>query len=87
MKLENVKKVFPFVITYKGDFYVYTNKESKVGDIVQCMGRCGYTTENNYYFVVECYPPNGFKGIVADDGEPMGVHDHLGNFRAYRKRN
>jgi lysyl-tRNA synthetase class II len=87
MHLQGMKKIFPFVISYNGDLYVKTNKESQIGDIVQCLGKCGFTTKDNYYLVVECYSPNGFKGIIGDDEEPMGIHDSLGNFRIYRKRN
>jgi|GEM_PF-3743557 len=81
-----VKKIFPFVISYKGELYVKTNKESQVGDIALCLEDTPWTTKGKYYLVVECYPPRGFKGIIDDDGQPMGIHDHLGGFRFYRKR-
>ena len=80
-----VKKGLFDTIKYNGKTYKRVN-ESKIGDIALCLGRCQYTTEGNYYPIIECYPPNGFKGIIADDGDPMGIHDVLGGFKYYRAK-
>ena len=82
-----VQKLIPFLIAYEKELYVWTTKESQVGDIALCLKKTSWTTEGKYYRLVECYPPDGFKGIIADDGEPMGIHDCLGGFIFYRKIN
>jgi hypothetical protein len=80
-----VKKIFPSAFSFNGNFYLKTNKPSQIGDIVQCLGSCQYTTKDDLYPIIECYAPNGFKGIIADDGNPMGIHDNLNNFKIFRK--
>lgn len=57
---------------------------SQVGDIALAVVNGKWTTKGEYYLIQECYPPNGWKGIIADDGSPMGIHDHLGGFDYYR---
>jgi len=88
MNIEVTEKNYRFIrklksVKYNGKVYEKV-EESQIGDIALCVNKTAWTKEGNYYLVVECYPPNGFKGIIADDNKPMGIHDNLNHFEYYR---
>lgn len=75
-------------IEYNGEvYYKLDDTISQIGDIALALRGNQWYKKGQYYRMVECCPPNGFKGIVADDGKPLGIHDDLGHFDFYRKNN
>ncbi|TPF18007.1 hypothetical protein [Priestia megaterium] len=74
-------------VIYKGERYKYLGEEgSQIGDIALSKRSDGCTTKGEFYQLIECYSPDGFKGFIADDGYPCGAHDNLHRFIYYRKK-
>ncbi|MEC2943459.1 hypothetical protein P9Z76_15275 [Bacillus cereus] len=75
--------LFDKYIVYKGKRYKKVKGfVSQVGDITKCLESGRWTTKGKYYEVVLCH--NAFRGIIADDNEPMGIHDSFRDFEYYR---
>ncbi|AZV43630.1 hypothetical protein BAOM_3021 [Peribacillus asahii] len=91
IKVDKIKKGLMRIhyikeIEYMDNKYRKINRlTSQVGDVALTIKDGLWTTKGEFYLLQECYPPNGFKGIIADDGNPMGIHDDLGGFDFYRR--